>query len=220
MRLITVLNRCTEFKRFVMEESRFDEHGKIMVRLRSRKNSKGESSHWSIGQLLTNPNLIEALIQGPYKKPALIPATPWLDKTAPSAPQVKFVVEDDTVQISWSHLNNDEVARWVVYFKYDRSWNYQILGSNSQSLALSAFNLKMDRQKVPHNNARELEVPAELLSQVRVTAVDRAGNESQANTLLISGISPPDPSSNWMQASPSSPSPLQWGVPWLVNQEL
>ena len=44
MRLITVLNRCTEFKRFVIEESRFDEHGEIMVSLRSRKNSKGESS--------------------------------------------------------------------------------------------------------------------------------------------------------------------------------
>jgi len=44
MRLITVLNRCTEFKRFVIEESRFDEDGRIMVSLRSRKNSRGESS--------------------------------------------------------------------------------------------------------------------------------------------------------------------------------
>ena len=40
MRLITVLNRCTEFKRFVIEESRFDEHGEIMVSLRSRKTPK------------------------------------------------------------------------------------------------------------------------------------------------------------------------------------
>jgi transposase len=44
MRLITVLNRCTEFKRFVIEESRFNADGRIMVNLRSRKNSRGESS--------------------------------------------------------------------------------------------------------------------------------------------------------------------------------
>jgi len=50
MRLITVLNQCTQFKRFVFEESRLDEHGRIMVSLRSRKNSKGECSgcgQWS-----------------------------------------------------------------------------------------------------------------------------------------------------------------------------
>jgi len=40
MRLNTVLNRCTEFKRFVIGESRFDADGRIMVSLRSRKNSR------------------------------------------------------------------------------------------------------------------------------------------------------------------------------------
>ena len=39
MRLITVLNRCTTFKRFVFEGSHFDRHGRIMVRIRPRKNS-------------------------------------------------------------------------------------------------------------------------------------------------------------------------------------
>ena len=41
MRLITVLNRCTTFKRFVFEGSHFDRHGRIMVRIRPRKNSRG-----------------------------------------------------------------------------------------------------------------------------------------------------------------------------------
>ena len=49
MRLITVLNRCTKFKRFVFEESRFDEHGRIMVSLRPRKNSRAACS--GCGQL-------------------------------------------------------------------------------------------------------------------------------------------------------------------------
>ena len=32
MRLITVLNRCTTFKRFVFEGSHFDRHGRVMVK--------------------------------------------------------------------------------------------------------------------------------------------------------------------------------------------
>jgi len=49
MRVITVLNRCTEFKRFVFEGSHLDEHGRIIVSLRPRKNSKAECS--GCGQL-------------------------------------------------------------------------------------------------------------------------------------------------------------------------
>ena len=49
MRLITVLNRCTKFKRFVFEGSHLDEHGRIRVSLRPRKKSMGECS--GCGQL-------------------------------------------------------------------------------------------------------------------------------------------------------------------------
>lgn len=40
MRVVTVLNRCTKFKRFVFSSSRFDENGRIMVELQPRKNSR------------------------------------------------------------------------------------------------------------------------------------------------------------------------------------
>ena len=40
--MITVLNRCPEFKRFAFEESRLGEDGRIKEGLRARKNSKGE----------------------------------------------------------------------------------------------------------------------------------------------------------------------------------
>ena len=49
MRLITVLNRCTKYKRFVFARTHLDEHGRIMVRLRPRSNSKAECS--GCGQL-------------------------------------------------------------------------------------------------------------------------------------------------------------------------
>ncbi len=44
MRVITVLNRCTEFKRFVFEGSHVDVRDRIMVRVRPRRNSKAECS--------------------------------------------------------------------------------------------------------------------------------------------------------------------------------
>ena len=44
MRLITVLNRCTTFKRFVFEGSHFDRHGRMMVRIRPRKNSRARAA--------------------------------------------------------------------------------------------------------------------------------------------------------------------------------
>jgi transposase len=49
MRVITVLNRCTKFKRFVLEGSHVDEGGRILVSVRPRRNSMAECS--SCGQL-------------------------------------------------------------------------------------------------------------------------------------------------------------------------
>ena len=49
MRLITILNRCTKFKRFVLEVSYVDAGDRIMVSVRPRRNSMAECS--SCGQL-------------------------------------------------------------------------------------------------------------------------------------------------------------------------
>ena len=40
MRVVTVLNRCTKFKRFVFASSRFDEKNRIMINIQPRKNFK------------------------------------------------------------------------------------------------------------------------------------------------------------------------------------
>jgi len=40
MRVVTVLNRCTKFKRFVFAASSFDEKNRIMVEVQPRRNSK------------------------------------------------------------------------------------------------------------------------------------------------------------------------------------
>ena len=44
MRLVTVLNRCSKFKRFVFASAHFDEQDRIVVSIEPRKNSKPECS--------------------------------------------------------------------------------------------------------------------------------------------------------------------------------
>ncbi|WP_317235980.1 family 10 glycosylhydrolase [Niabella hibiscisoli] len=38
--------------------------------------------HWSISSLTKNPKLAQALLDGPYKKQALVPPSGWLDNIA------------------------------------------------------------------------------------------------------------------------------------------
>src|SRR5690606_17465245 len=40
--------------------------------------------HWNLSAVMRNPALAEALLEGPYRNDALVPASPWLDRTAPS----------------------------------------------------------------------------------------------------------------------------------------
>ncbi len=44
MRIVTILNRSTKFKRFVFDSARFDDKGRILVSVKPRKNSKPQCS--------------------------------------------------------------------------------------------------------------------------------------------------------------------------------
>ena len=59
--------------------------------------------HWSIGQLVSSPDMLKAIAEGPYKNKALVPASPWLDKKAPTPPEIILSKEKDSVKVSWSH---------------------------------------------------------------------------------------------------------------------
>jgi hypothetical protein len=44
--------------------------------------------HWSIGSLARSDTLATAVLDGPYLRQALVPASPWLDARTPAAPSV------------------------------------------------------------------------------------------------------------------------------------
>lgn len=134
----------------------------IMITRGMLPQSKGVV-HWSISALTKHPNVAKAILDGPYKKQALVPATPWLDKKIPKAPAVATEIKEDTLNITWTHPDDKNVFRWVVYYKYGNAWNYEILNRKDRSF------------EVKRSSGDKL-VP---LSAIAVTAVNRLGNESK-----------------------------------------
>lgn len=138
----------------------------IMITRGITPDSKG-AIHWSIAGLIKHEKLRQALIDGPYQKQALVPASSWLDNKLPVKPIITFKQQDTLVKVAWEHPNKAEVFKWVVYFKYGEKWSYQILSGN---------NLQIDVLKnVPRTPTAKDKLP---LNAVAVTAVSRTGTES------------------------------------------
>jgi uncharacterized lipoprotein YddW (UPF0748 family) len=144
----------------------------IMISRGMLPNSKGVI-HWSISQVHKNPTMAKAILAGPYKRPALVPASPWLDNAPPMTPVVKMEnVNDSTIRVKWSPAAGEEAFRWVVYFQHGNTWNYNILNRKEQSMEI--------KRKGGNVNGQP-----QQLARIAVTAVDRTGNESRRRELTV-----------------------------------
>lgn len=123
--------------------------------------------HWNFSAVIRNPALAEALLQGPYRNNALVPASPWLDHTAPSMPVAQAAQQGDHVRINWSHNDTNDVFRWVVHMQYDNTWTYKIYNRSDRTALIP------------------IQEGQQRLRQVAVTAVDRTGNESAFKALQL-----------------------------------
>ncbi len=147
----------------------------IMVTRGMLPQSKG-AIHWSISPVMQNTVLQKNLLAGPYQRDALVPASPWLDNEAPAAPVATLTPANEEVRINWTHTNEKDVFRWVVYYQYGNRWDYIILDRNARS-----FSLKKIQQLVnPQPNAQP-----QSLKAIALTAVDRTGNESAKTVMDI-----------------------------------
>jgi uncharacterized protein YbbC (DUF1343 family)/uncharacterized lipoprotein YddW (UPF0748 family) len=146
--------------------------------------------HWSIGPIAANPTLAKALLEGPYKRKALIPPSPWLDKKSPTPPDLNVKKHTGHIQVNWYHSNPDDIARWVFYYKHGSQWNYNILGSSIKMDSVSAFivNQPLLSRSDPKaiNKVEDILIP---LDSIAVSVVDRFGNESALTSRKVSGIS-------------------------------
>jgi uncharacterized protein YbbC (DUF1343 family)/uncharacterized lipoprotein YddW (UPF0748 family) len=145
--------------------------------------------HWSIGPLVSSPDLLKAIAEGPYKNRALVPASPWLDNKAPSPPQIVLSKEKDTVKVSWSNKIPGDAARWVVYGKYGTHWIHDIYGSVINDGNIPGFIVNRSYlTRTDPQSVSKIEDVLIKLDTVAVSAVDRFGNESALTRMAVTDL--------------------------------
>lgn len=123
--------------------------------------------HWSISSVTKNPPMANALLETPYKKQALVPASPWLDNQAPASPNMQLQVKNGMAQIQWTHPDLNDVFHWVLYTEY----------GEGKVKDYTIFSRKIDHIEIPVE--KMIDKNKLSLTSVRLTAVDRCGNESE-----------------------------------------
>ncbi|MDQ3515533.1 MAG: family 10 glycosylhydrolase [Gemmatimonadota bacterium] len=123
----------------------------------------GGNVHFSMRALMRNRDSLSSLLaSGLYAEPALVPASPWLDSIAPVAPAVA-VTKDDSSWDQVLHFRPGDAEHpwlWTVRVRSGAEWRTTIVPGTTQSF----------RWTTEAGEARP--------SDIWVTAVDRAGNES------------------------------------------
>jgi uncharacterized lipoprotein YddW (UPF0748 family) len=142
----------------------------IMISRGILPDSKGVI-HWSIGQVYRNQNMVKALLDGPYKREALVPASPWLNTTQPATPVVTTERIGDAVKINWSHPNTADVFKWVIYYQHGNTWNYIIKDRADTNIIIPGSSTTNGKKS--------------LLTTIAVSAVNRIGNESERKTITL-----------------------------------
>ena len=154
--------------------------------------------HFSMKAITQNRDgIADALKDGPYREPALVPAAPWLDDKAPAAPRnVKGTREDDLpiaattqattapttspgrtytrlqlptgVKVTWdAPTKGEKIWQYAVYAKHGKLWKMQVLPGDTTEVVI--------RDNPGYG----------YVEGVVVAAVDRTGNESKRVTAKL-----------------------------------
>ena len=112
-----------------------------------------------------------ALARGPYRTPALAPATPWLDDQPPAEPLVTARLEAGELLLDWARPEGEAPFLYVVYTKGPESgWRHRIVPASRTELRVS-----LDGEK-------------SRVESVAVSSVDRMGNESDIRVHILESL--------------------------------
>lgn len=138
--------------------------------------------HFSMKALLNNSNGIsDRLKKDVYQEQALIPASTWIEDSAPEKPEltVEPTAADAGTSVgpalNWKMGNSEEPWLWALYTLQGKKWNMQVLPATSATLTLQ-----------PDNKGN-------LPARVALSAVDRNGNESEKALVEISEVKEEEP---------------------------
>ncbi len=137
------------------------------VALVDRNRTATGTIHFSMKVLMPEySDLGDQLARGPWAKPALVPASPWLDADAPLAPGVRMEASGGA---QWLRLtaSGETVRRWVIHEKRGAEWTTTLLPGWRLTHTLRA------------------DASGAMPEMVVVSAVDRAGNQGEASALEL-----------------------------------
>jgi uncharacterized lipoprotein YddW (UPF0748 family) len=133
------------------------------IRLAAKQPVSGGHVHWNAKSLLRSSELQAALARGPYAEPALVPASPWLDATAPAKPRLSTATGATSVKLSWENGGSEPISSWVLQFKRGSKWSTRILPASHRTQILDGD-------------------PPDAIA---VSAIDRAGNASPPASVAL-----------------------------------
>ncbi|MEW6304317.1 MAG: family 10 glycosylhydrolase [Verrucomicrobiota bacterium] len=123
---------------------------------RKEKGSTG-NIHWNMSGLMRNKAGLADELARIYGQPALVPASPWLDKTPPGKPALRVEAAGSGVKAGWSAAKGEAVNWWVLQSRFGSAWRTEVLPGSRTSATFSNGTLP---------------------DAVAVMAVDRVGNAS------------------------------------------
>jgi uncharacterized lipoprotein YddW (UPF0748 family) len=135
---------------------------------------------FSMKSLMRDSSMLTAgLKNGPYRREALVPSSPWLDNDAPDAPRLDAGVTNDTIRFSWTHENTPDVFRWVVYYQYGKTWEYTIVNKDARTASIPLNRIVREVLRGRQAATEKPKETVETITRVALSAVDRVGNESK-----------------------------------------
>ena len=141
----------------------------IVQEIQITRDTPGATGHvlFNAKVLMDNAAGIGDRLAQTYTEPALVPASPWLDKTPPPRPRVRVVRDTATGEsmIRFAPEGQQRVNRWIVQTRAGGVWRTVLLPGPGRT-----YILKGD---------------AGIADLVNVSAVDRAGNVSAAAVLRL-----------------------------------
>ncbi len=132
--------------------------------------------HFSAVALVQNRRgIADALRSGPYRDPALVPASPWLaEGEAPGAPGVEVLKgEGEWMRVRVSAAKGTAAKRWVIWARYGETWRMVVAPAEGAEGA--------GVQEVPLRGT----TGAGALNAVSVRGMDAFGREGQAGVVAV-----------------------------------
>ncbi len=107
--------------------------GEIVNQIRITRDQSADSGHihWSMKSLLQNRGSLASTLKSDlYSEPALVPASPWLERGTPGEPRLAFRGQD---RFTWSATGKADPWLWVLQAKSGADWTTTILPGDART---------------------------------------------------------------------------------------